>query len=139
MRLMQTFSSSAPRAVAADLHSVDHTILPSFASLAGPKLTDYASHLRVPILPDNFVVHNPPEAIDEPLPHPEINVVAADPEKVYVSSLTEVEGMTVDNMELKFAHEGPKKEQERGMLRDLWKGLVDDVAGSNPNTGKLAM
>jgi hypothetical protein len=115
MRLMQTFSSSAPRPMMLQAQEMDHTILPSFESLAGPR-PDYTSRLRVPILPDNFVAHHTPEVVDEPLPLPEINVVAADPDKVYIAALTEVEGMTVDGVELKFAHGGAKQGLEQGVF-----------------------
>ncbi|KAI1875453.1 hypothetical protein JX265_004511 [Neoarthrinium moseri] len=139
MRLMQTFSTtSTPAAKAEEKSHMDYAVLPSFESLATPG-PDSASRLRVPLLPDNFVARHVPEAADEPLPMPEINVLAADPDAVSVSAFTEVEGMTLDGVELKFAHDPPAKEQEPGMLKDLWKGLVDDVLGGSRNGGKLAV
>ncbi|KAH8671057.1 hypothetical protein BX600DRAFT_237636 [Xylariales sp. PMI_506] len=137
VRLMQTFSSSSSRPRAVEQHSIDYAVLPSWESLQAPQ-TDSASRLRVPLLPDNFLAHHAPEASDAPLPMPEISVVAADPENVSISALTEVEGMGIDGVELKFAHEGPVVEREPGMLTDLWKGLVDDVLGEQSHR-KLAV
>jgi hypothetical protein len=63
---------------------------------------------------------------------PEIHVVAANPENV-VSAVSEVEGMDVHGVELGFVHtlEGAKDKvvEEGGMIRDLWKGLMEDVFG----------
>lgn len=123
MRLMQTFTSSATRP--AQVGGMDKLVLPDMQNIESQS----ASRLRVPILPDNYDVHNAPLPAAEPVLAGQINVVAADPEKVSVSALTEVEGMNLDGVELKFAHEAPKKQSEPGMLRDLWKGLVDDVLG----------
>lgn len=136
MRLMQTFTSSASRPAASESKTIDCMVLPNLQE-AGSYST---SGLRVPILPDNYNVHHAPEASIEPvMQQGQINVVAADPDSVSVSPLTEVEGMTLDGVELKFAHESSQKgsEPESGMLKDLWKGLVDDVFGSKP--GKLAV
>lgn len=131
MRLMQTFTSSASRP--AQSRGMDNMILPDMDNTQS-----YASKLRVPILPDNYHVQSAPLPAEEPVVLVgQINVVAADPEKVSVAALTEVEGMTLDGVELKFAHEAPKKQPEQGMLKDLWKGLVDDVLGGS-NKGKLA-
>lgn len=93
-------------------------------------------------MPDN---NSPPaqfrrqEAADAPLPQPEILVVAANPELVRASALTEVEGMGVDGVELGFAHllgresEAVEESYEmgEGMIRDMWRGMVDDVFGGS--------
>jgi hypothetical protein len=95
----------------------------------------------VPLLPDNTspppLSFRQPEAADAPLPRPEILVVAANPEQVLPSALTEVEGMGVDGIELGFVHDlGREKEGEAsfemgaGMIRDMWRGMVEDVFGS---------
>ena len=60
--------------------------------------------------------------------------MAADPARVLPAALTEVEGMGV---ELGFVHlleENQRGEEEsfemgRGMIRDLWRGMVEDVFG----------
>ncbi|KAK6070579.1 hypothetical protein SCUP515_08404 [Seiridium cupressi] len=134
MRLMQTFTSSASRPAPSGSSSMDFMVLPNLQDTPA----DSASRLRVPILPDNYDAHHAPPVTIEPVLQGQINVIAADPEKVSVSALTEVEGMTVDGLELRFAHEAPKKEAEPGMLTDIWKGLVEDVFGSS-NKGKLAV
>ncbi|OAA66624.1 hypothetical protein SPI_01200 [Niveomyces insectorum RCEF 264] len=107
---------------------------------------------------------HPPEAPDGPLAQPEIVVVAGDPATVVpASALTEVESIGVDGVELKFAHlpefgaapyfgsDGSSTSSggdgdgsgshghdsgasEGGMLRDLWKGLVEDLTQPPPTT-----
>ncbi|KAI0134660.1 hypothetical protein BJ170DRAFT_210780 [Xylariales sp. AK1849] len=138
MRLMQTFTSTATRGARADPGATHLALLPSLESLEAPE-ADPFSRLRVPLLPDNFLAQHAPEAVDEPLPMPEISVIAANPETVAVSALTEVEGLGVDGVELKFAHGKSAQEPEPGMLRDLWKGLIDDVLGGGQNKGKFSM
>lgn len=77
-----------------------------------------------------------PESLDGPALRPEISIVAANP--AVVSAATEIEGMGVDGVELKFIHEAEPVEREPGMLTGLWRGLVEDVLG--PQTkGKLAV
>ncbi|KAI1140434.1 hypothetical protein F5Y05DRAFT_317805 [Hypoxylon sp. FL0543] len=129
MRLMQTFTSSAPRDAQTNTATMDKIIFPGSAALEGASDDPFA-HLRVPLLPDNFATHHTPDVADGPVAQPQISIVAANPELVSPSALTEVEGMGVDGVELKFVHEeGNHSEQEQGMLTDLWKGLVDDVLG----------
>ncbi|KAL2196152.1 hypothetical protein P885DRAFT_78488 [Corynascus similis CBS 632.67] len=144
---MQTFHHSAPKPAAPSFSTIDRAVLPDLFSLhadSGAAADPYA-HIRVPLLPDNTSPGRPrqPEAADEPLPKPEILVVAANPEQVLPSALTEVEGMGVDGVELGFAHllgreEANKESYEMGagMIRDLWKGMVDDVLGSSSSQGK---
>ncbi|KAK4191472.1 hypothetical protein QBC35DRAFT_14144 [Podospora australis] len=136
-RFMQTFHHSAPKPFALSQPTVDALVLPNLAAEAVSY--DPYSNIRVPLLPDNFAGPpagtRAPEASDLPLSKPEILVVAANPEQVLPSALTEVEGMGVDGVELKFAHWPEEAEQQesfemgQGMIRDLWKGLVDDLAG----------
>ncbi|KAH6655709.1 hypothetical protein BKA67DRAFT_657632 [Truncatella angustata] len=135
MRLMQTFTSSASRPAPSDPSSIDFMVLPGLQEAH----SDSTAGLRVPILPDNYLVHHAtPEVVSEPVLQGQINVIAANPENVSVAALTEVEGMTLDGVELKWAHENEKQEPEQGMLKDLWKGLVDDVFGG-ASKGKLAV
>ncbi|KAI1092657.1 hypothetical protein F5B19DRAFT_492296 [Rostrohypoxylon terebratum] len=130
MRLMQTFTSSAPKAALANTTTMDNIIFPGSASLDGSRDDPFA-HLRVPLLPDNFATHHTPEVVDGPIAPPQISIVAANPELVSPSALTEVEGMGMDGVELKFVHEETPSEQEQGTLTNIWKGLVDDVLGSS--------
>ncbi|KAI1446188.1 hypothetical protein ABKA04_003821 [Annulohypoxylon sp. FPYF3050] len=130
MRLMQTFTSSAPKAALANTTTMDNIIFPGSASLDGSRDDPFA-HLRVPLLPDNFATHHTPEVADGPIAPPQISIVAANPELVSPSALTEVEGMGMDGVELKFVHEETSSEQEQGTLTNIWKGLVDDVLGSS--------
>ncbi|KAJ9156508.1 hypothetical protein NKR23_g852 [Pleurostoma richardsiae] len=130
--LMQTFHTSPRTAARLDTSAVDFAVLPSLDA-ASP---EPQPALRVPLLPDNYSPDRTgfaPEVQDGPLPAPQISVVAASPDVVLpASALTEVEGMGVDGVELSFAHAPePAKGQgpEGGMLRDLWKGLVEDVFG----------
>ena len=139
--LMQTFTTSSSPSARADSSTIDFAVMPSHEALF-PQTTSSVSSLRVPLLPDAFdVSHAEPDTPDSPLPSPEISVVAADPDSVLaVSPLTEVEGMGADGVELGFVHglDGGKKAEREdggGMIRDLWKGLMDDVFGEEKKPG----
>ncbi|KAK4138855.1 hypothetical protein BT67DRAFT_394713 [Trichocladium antarcticum] len=138
---MQTFHHSAPKPAALSTNTIDRAVLPNL-HMSAESLYDPYAHIRVPLLPDNT---SPPagfrqaEAPDLPLPQAEIRVVAANPEQVLPAALTEVEGMGVDGVELGFARllgqggEGERyDEMGSGMIRDLWKGMVEDVFGGPP-------
>ncbi|KAL2255406.1 hypothetical protein VTK26DRAFT_3439 [Humicola hyalothermophila] len=138
---MQTFHHSAPKPAAPSFPTIDSAVLPSLHEEESSDYDPYA-HIRVPLLPDNTtpppIAFRQPEAADAPLPQAQISIVAANPEQVLPSPLTEVEGMTVDGVELGFAHLlGLEEDEARdrydemgsGMIRDLWKGLMDDVFG----------
>ncbi|KAG4220108.1 hypothetical protein PC116_g31413, partial [Phytophthora cactorum] len=105
---------------------------PGSAALEGSSNDPFA-HLRVPLLPDNFATHHTPETTDGPVAPAQISIVAANPELVSPAALTEVEGMGIDGVELKFVHEdATKPEQDQvNMLTNLWKGLDDVIGGSN--------
>jgi hypothetical protein len=136
---MQTFniSTTSPRSFTpTSSRPVDFTVLPSQDHLYPPSAS--FSSIRVPLLPDNYSPDRSspalaPETPDGPLMTPEIHVVAANPENV-VSAVSEVEGMDSRGVELGFVHalEGVKEKavEEGGMIRDLWKGLMEDVFGS---------
>ncbi|OIW23721.1 hypothetical protein CONLIGDRAFT_719324 [Coniochaeta ligniaria NRRL 30616] len=136
--LMQTFTTTSSPSARADTSSIDFAIMPSPSSLY---TVSSPPTLRVPLLPDSFTLAHAPETLDAPLPKPEISVVAASPENVLaVSPLTEVEGMGADGVELGFVHGlgGKEAEAEGGMIRDLWKGLMEDVFGEEKNKPKAA-
>ncbi|KAH6840736.1 hypothetical protein B0I37DRAFT_222131 [Chaetomium sp. MPI-CAGE-AT-0009] len=144
---MQTFHHSAPKPLAPTFSTIDRAILPDLFSLDTATTSDPYAHIRVPLLPDNTSpspLHpRQPEAADAPLRAPEILVVAADPSRVLPAALTEVEGMGVDGVELGFVHLlGREAEAEEsyemgaGMIRDLWRGMVEDVLGPKGSNGK---
>ncbi|GKT44777.1 uncharacterized protein ColSpa_04958 [Colletotrichum spaethianum] len=132
-RQMQTFSSSASSA--APIASMDFTTLPMSYE---PQVSNEFAGMRMPLLPDSFTtkhqsLYEQPAVEDLPLSRPEISVVAAHPENVTTAAaLTEIEGFGVDGVELKWAHESEAAAEEAYQpgLRDLWKGLVNDVMGS---------
>ncbi|KAK7753964.1 hypothetical protein SLS62_004063 [Diatrype stigma] len=139
MRLMQTFTTSTPREAqdgATAATTMDRMIIPfSTQSSAEDAFT-----VRVPLLPDNFATQYAPEEVAGPLAGPQIHIVAANPETVVPAAFTEVEGMGVDGVELKFVHEAQASEtQEPGMITGMWKGLVDDVFGNSKSGGRLAV
>ncbi|GAP83314.2 hypothetical protein SAMD00023353_0403440 [Rosellinia necatrix] len=136
MRLMQTFSSTATPNTTAK--SIDSIVFPGSAVFKGAS-QDPFSNLRVPLLPDNVMFQHAPEPVDGPVTTPEISIVAANPDLVSPSALTEIEGMGMDGVELKFVHDGEPAEQGQGMLTDLWRGLVDDVLSPQSSKGKLAL
>lgn len=135
--LMQTFTTSSRPHARADASTIDFAIMPSLE----PASQAAEPAIRVPLLPDSYTVaHQQAETPDAPLPAPEISVVAADPDSVLaVSPLTEVEGMGADGVELGFVHGlesgGKATEKEPGMIRDLWKGLMEDVFGEDKKPG----
>ncbi|KAI0426598.1 hypothetical protein F5Y09DRAFT_318547 [Xylaria sp. FL1042] len=135
MRLMQTFSSTATSNTTAQ--SVDNIVFPGSAVFEGAN-QDPFTKLRVPLLPDNAGFQHAPEAADGPTTVHDISIVAANPDLVSPSALTEIEGMGMDGVELKFIHDAEPAEQGPGMLTDLWKGLVDDVLGQQSKS-KLAV
>ncbi|KAK0727064.1 hypothetical protein B0T26DRAFT_616725, partial [Lasiosphaeria miniovina] len=143
MPLMQGFRTSAPRPAAHADRTMDLLYLPNLQALANEETSRLAEFVHVPLLPDNT---SPPpgtrlpEALDAPLAAPQILVVAANPDTVLPAALTEVEGMGVDGVELRFAHHGETSDAasvdvQGGMLRDLWKGLMDDVFGGPGASG----
>lgn len=117
--------------------TMDTMVMPNTAT-AEVSAWESVDQIRIPLLPDNFVTHYARDEADGPIATPEINIIAANPDTVSASALTEVEGMGIDGVELKFIHDGEAAEQDQGMLKDLWKGLVDDVLGSSKSGGKLA-
>lgn len=126
---MQTFHSSAAAAAAAPSQHIDATVLPNMDF----ETVVFSAEPRVPILPDNYNVAHGPASGDAPVHMPAI--VAADPDRVLPATpLSSVDTVGLDGVELKFVHEQPKypQEAEGGMLRDLWKGMVDDVLGPAP-------
>lgn len=145
LRIMQTFSTTAPTAASIRASpGLHHIVLPGASAFdsAAASRDPYAS-VRVPLLPDSaFASPHSPEVADGPLPAPQISVVAANPDLVLpVAALTEVEGFNLDGIELKFAHDptgsqsaqsyssaSEEPESGGGMLRDIWKGLVNDLS-----------
>ncbi|KAM3510817.1 hypothetical protein MY11210_005538 [Beauveria gryllotalpidicola] len=134
--LMQTFHSSASQVGVPPLH-LDAMILPSMdfpsstaAAATGP---------RVPLLPDNYgAAHAPAPPVPEAA-FSKPTIFAAEPDRVTPATpLSAVEGLSLDGIELKFVHDAPAGESsadEHGhMIRDFWKGMVDDVLGPVPKT-----
>ncbi|KAI0024198.1 hypothetical protein F4780DRAFT_650716 [Xylariomycetidae sp. FL0641] len=144
LRLMQTFSSGAPVAAAAEAATMDRMVFPGSASAAAA--VDPYTPLRVPLLPDNFgavhaVAEQPVAADDDAMP--EISVVAADPASVAPAALTEIEGMGVDGVELKFVYDGaeaePEPQQYPSMLTGLWQNLEGVFGAGRNKQGSLAV
>ncbi|KAJ3938320.1 uncharacterized protein N0V96_011565 [Colletotrichum fioriniae] len=141
VRQMQTFSSSSSAASSStNAGGMDFTILP--ISYDPVPRNEFAG-MRMPLLPDSFTTKHqslyeqtPASAADAlPLSKPEISIIAAHPENVTTAAaLTEIEGFGVDGVELKWAHDSEaaaETEAHQPGLRDLWKGLVDNVVGSS--------
>ncbi|KAL8392961.1 hypothetical protein RB595_002958 [Gaeumannomyces hyphopodioides] len=129
--LMQGFHSSAAPAARIEVPTMDFTVLPIMDMGSA---SDMAQTIRVPFMPDNFTPDRSTlsaEAPDAPLPAAEISVVAAHPDKV-LSALTEVEGIGLDGIELKFVHEratATRSSDGHYMITDVWHGMLDDVFG----------
>ncbi|KAK4199380.1 hypothetical protein QBC40DRAFT_282124 [Triangularia verruculosa] len=139
-RFMQTFHHSAPRPALAH-HTVDSLILPDLFAM-DPNFDPYSS-IRVPLLPDN--ISGPPSGLFAPessdfVPEQaakEVKIVAANPDSVALP-----EGGFVDGVELRFVYDMQPEQSSHqqydemgsGMIKDLWRGLVDDVMGSKKPT-----
>ncbi|KAL6789161.1 hypothetical protein J3E68DRAFT_413911 [Trichoderma sp. SZMC 28012] len=131
--LMQTFSSSASSATPSS--HLDAAVLPGLGSLSSS--TSFADILpRMPLLPDNYAAAHPAPAADMPVSIASSSIVAVNPDTVLPATpLSSLSGV-LDTIELKFVHEEPAavaqdEGQSQGMIRDLWKGMVEDVFGSN--------
>lgn len=145
---MQTFHHSAPKPAPA-MAATAAVVLPDMALLeAYDTGADAPLVPRMPLLPDTRLPppegspFRVPEAADAPLPAPEIVVVASSPALEPPAALTEVEGMGVDGVELGFAHALGREDEAAesfemgpGMIRDLWKGMVEDVFGGGQRGG----
>ncbi|KAM0432378.1 hypothetical protein ACHAPT_004921 [Fusarium lateritium] len=131
--LMQTFHSSAPSRTPAT--HVDTTVLPKIHPI--PSSNEPIP--RVPLLPDNYGAfhHSLSDAADLARGNRPI-IFAVDPDVVVPGApMADMESINLDNVELKFAHEPePVAATEDGenstFLRDMWRGMVDDVFGSQP-------
>lgn len=129
-----SFSTTAPSYSSSS--NMAATVMPTLASdaLSGSDV----STMRMPLLPDSFATrHAQADTPDAPLAGPEISIVSAAADVSPASALTEVEGIGVDGVELRFAHEpeqpgGSAAQEGHGMLRDLWRGLVEDITGKAP-------
>ncbi|KAH0530863.1 hypothetical protein TsFJ059_005440 [Trichoderma semiorbis] len=131
--LMQTFSSSASSATPSS--HLDAAVLPGLASLSSS--ASFADVLpRMPLLPDNYAAAHPAPAADMPVSIASSSIVAVNPDTVLPATpLSSLSGV-LDTIELRFVHEEPAavaadEGQSQGMIRDLWKGMVEDVFGSN--------
>lgn len=140
---MQTFNITTTASLKAPTQqrTIDFAVLPDLYTT-----TSTSDFIRVPLLPDNYSPDRSSpamatETLDGPVAMPEIHVVAANPENV-VSAVSEVEGMDVHGVELGFVHGldavKEKVADEGGMIRDLWKGLVDHVLGEEDKKVKAA-
>lgn len=145
---MQGFQTSAPKQASRDSSTIDFFFFPEVEQPP----TDSFSKIRVPLLPDNYNVDRSPgsahqaETLDEALPGPQINIVAAHPEWVMPATISEVvgnDGMDV-NLEFLTASFTPRAVREKveavakepGVLKELFSGLVDDILG--PKGPKVA-
>ncbi|KAM3527874.1 hypothetical protein MY4038_006140 [Beauveria bassiana] len=121
----------------APLH-LDAMILPSM-DFASSSAATAATGPRVPLLPDNYgAAHAPAPPVPEAA-FSKPTIFAAEPDRVAPATpLSAVEGLSLDGVELKFVHDAPAGESsadEHGhMIRDFWKGMVDDVLGPVPKT-----
>jgi hypothetical protein len=91
----------------------------------------------MPLLPDSYATAHPAPAADPPVSIASSSIVAVNPDAVVPATpLSSLSGV-LDTVELKFVHEPePAKvdeaggETSQGMIRDLWKGMVEDVLGA---------
>ncbi|KAH6604613.1 hypothetical protein Trco_006320 [Trichoderma cornu-damae] len=131
--LMQTFSSAAAARASTPAAHLDAAVLPGLGSLWSSSSSSADVLPRMPLLPDNYGAAHPAPDADLPVSIASSSIVAVNPEKVVPATpLSSLRGV-LDTVELKFVHEEPAaavQEESRGMIRDLWKGMVEDVLGS---------
>ncbi|KAL2758263.1 hypothetical protein ACRALDRAFT_1055218 [Sodiomyces alcalophilus JCM 7366] len=116
--LMQTFSSVATSSGGPAPITIDATIFPQpTTTFAG----EGVSLSRMPLLPDSFLTRHPvAEAPETPMMEPRISIVASASGSVLpASALTEIEGMGVDGVELRFVHESEVRKREPGIVTGL--------------------
>ncbi|KFA61383.1 hypothetical protein S40285_03615 [Stachybotrys chlorohalonatus IBT 40285] len=133
--LMQTFYSDASAVSSVPSSHLDASVLPFMgeAAAAAPEAGP-----RVPLMPDNYTAASQFSAADVSSSSSEATlvsmpqIVAVDPSRV--NAMSDVEG--IDGVNFGFfyeqqAAEQPKEESQQtsAMLKDLWKGMVDDVLG----------
>ncbi|ODA80666.1 hypothetical protein RJ55_03625 [Drechmeria coniospora] len=131
--LMQTFHTTSHVTMSSTAGHIDSAVFPPLPDPAGPGSSTVWP--RVPLLPDNYSAAHGPSACDMSVRLPEISIVAANPENVVPGTpLSEVQGISLDGIELKFVHEDRQSQAAKeldegsgGMIRDLWKGMVEDV------------
>ena len=151
MQGFRSFRTSSPQPAAHDTSTIDYFFMPDFHASAQEQPE---AKIRVPLLPDNYNPDrsaggaHPIESQEISIPRPEISVVAAHPEMVLPAMLSEVvgnEGLDVDigqwtkgftfNPEawipavLTETAQGQEGQEEGGVLRELWTGVVDDIFG----------
>ncbi|KAF7547286.1 hypothetical protein G7Z17_g7838 [Cylindrodendrum hubeiense] len=124
--LMQGFhSSTATKAPAAHL---DTTILPPLHPL--PVTSEPLP--RMPLLPDNYGAYHASlsDAADLGARFHPGAIVASDPDNVIPGTpLATVEGVTMDGVELKFAHEQPQDHDKSTFMSDMFNGMFEDMLG----------
>lgn len=132
---MQTFTTAAT-STSTVANGIDAAVLPPWNALFSAPAAP--SGPRVPILPDGFRIHSQPleseSASEAATDFPAATIVAINPDNVVSSTpLRPVQGL--DSVSLGFAHGEAASSQrsstahEGGMLSDIWKGMVEDVAG----------
>lgn len=136
---MQTFHSSASQVGVPPTH-LDAMILPTM-DFSSSSASMASAGPRVPLLPDNYGAAHAPAPLAPEAAFSKPTIFAAEPDRVAPATpLSAVEGLSLDGIELKFIHDaaessGSSTAAEHGhMIRDFWKGMVDDVLGPVPKT-----
>ncbi|ROT35485.1 hypothetical protein SODALDRAFT_67817 [Sodiomyces alkalinus F11] len=116
--LMQTFSSVSTSSHGAAPPTIDATIFP-FPTAAFA--AEGVSSSRMPLLPDSFLTRHPvAEASEAAVVEPRISVVASASGSLSpASALTEIEGMGIDGVELRFAHASETPQREPAIIVGL--------------------
>lgn len=136
---MQGFKTSAPKQAIHDKSTIDYCFFPSLRAIEDAEDTNPFARLRVPLLPDNVAPNrsvgsvHANEVEDMQVQKAEISIVAAHPEMVLPVAMSEVVANDGEDAGTFMAGLRDRVEsvieEEKGMLRELWGGLVDDVLG----------
>jgi hypothetical protein len=144
---MQGFQTSAPNHRSGDASTIESFIFPDISQEppANP-----IEKLRVPLLPDNYYPNrsadsfHAAEELDTAAPKSEISIIAAHPDTVLATAMSEVvgnDGLEVDIGQLTsgFSDHVREEVKEPGVLKELWTGIVDDILGATKPSPKLAV
>jgi hypothetical protein len=144
--LMQGFQTSAPKQRSGDASTIESFIFPA-VSMEAPD--NSFENIRVPLLPDNFYPNrsadsiHAAEALDTAAPRSEISVIAAHPDTVLATAMSEVvgnDGVDIDINQLTTGFSDLMPDiKEPSALKELWTGIVDDILGAAKQNPKLAI
>ncbi|KAI9737788.1 MAG: hypothetical protein M1834_009156 [Cirrosporium novae-zelandiae] len=135
----RTFNTSRALKKPNDSSTIDFAFMPPLAA----EFSENPFPMRMPLLPDSFTIHHPPE-VPVSVTKPEIRTLSADgthvngvPSATY--EVTDNDAIDVDPFNLtdkvRRAKENVVQTEEVGLVRELWNGFLEDVFSSKKAAG----